>query len=152
MHRAVPSCGTRPFEGEQGNLFALQDQVTARTGNSIGREMVVVAARDSESRRAAQSTDLRLHARALGLRPNSMENYEKNEATYRQVLKLEPDNPAAMLDLAVILTLAANNGFYKPLTDKVREQKFQEGRELAVKASRVDPNAADVYGCWGFMR
>ena len=31
------------FDGELTNLFALQDQVTGRIGNSIGREMVIVA-------------------------------------------------------------------------------------------------------------
>src|SRR5580704_2281498 len=30
------------FEGDQSDLFALQDQVTARISNSIGREMVIV--------------------------------------------------------------------------------------------------------------
>jgi TolB-like protein/cytochrome c-type biogenesis protein CcmH/NrfG len=139
------------FEGDLGNLFALQDQVTARLGNSIGREMVIVAARESDIRKSsAKAAELRLHARALQLRPQTLANFEEIEAIYRQVLKLEPDNPAAMLDLANTLTIAANNGIYIPETDKVKEQKFAEGRELAVKASQIDPNAPDVHNVLGF--
>ena len=40
------------FEGDQSDLFALQDRVTARVGNSIGREMVIMAARESETRKS----------------------------------------------------------------------------------------------------
>ncbi len=139
------------FEGEIGNLFALQGQMTARMGNSIGREMVIVAARESETRKSsAKAADLRLRARALQLRPQTLATFQEAEAIYRQVLKLEPDNPAAMLDLANTLTIAANNGFYKPETDKVKEQKFEEGHELAVKASQLDPDAPQVFNVLGF--
>jgi adenylate cyclase len=58
------------FDGSQGNLFALQESVTARIGNSIGREMVIVAARDSEARKSTPAVaDLMLRARALNLKP-----------------------------------------------------------------------------------
>src|SRR5271167_1924961 len=56
------------FEGDQSNLFALQDQVTTLVGNSIGREMVIVAARESESRKSnPKAADLMLRALALGV-------------------------------------------------------------------------------------
>ena len=41
------------FEGDQSDLFALQDQVTTLVGNSIGREMVIVAARESETHKSS---------------------------------------------------------------------------------------------------
>jgi len=40
------------FKGDLSNLFALQDQVTALIGNSIGENMVIVAARESETRKS----------------------------------------------------------------------------------------------------
>ena len=56
------------FEGDQSDLFALQDQVTTLVGNSIGREMVIVAARESETRKSSPKvSDLMLRARALEL-------------------------------------------------------------------------------------
>ena len=75
------------FEGDQSDLFALQDQVTARIGNSIGREIVIVAARESESRKSSPKVaDLMLRARALELRPQSLKNWQQIEELYRQAL------------------------------------------------------------------
>jgi TolB-like protein len=68
------------FRGDLSNLFALQDQVTILVGNSIGERMVIVAARESETRRSApQVVDLMLRARALSFRPQSVENFREVE-------------------------------------------------------------------------
>src|SRR5208283_2218867 len=61
------------FEGDQSDLFALQDQVTTLVGNSIGREMVIVAARASETHKSSpKASDLMLRARALSQKPASL--------------------------------------------------------------------------------
>jgi TolB-like protein len=44
------------FEGDQSDLFALQDRVTTLVGNNIGPVMVVVAARESETRKSSPKT------------------------------------------------------------------------------------------------
>src|SRR5208282_5764478 len=81
------------FESDQSDLFALQDQVTARIANSIGREIVIVAARESESRKSStKAADLMLRARALDLKPRSLKNLQEMEDFYRQALALEPNN------------------------------------------------------------
>src|SRR4029079_9065120 len=50
---------TETFEGDLADLFALQDQVTARIGNSIGNQMVILAARESQTRKSgAKAADL----------------------------------------------------------------------------------------------
>jgi len=98
------------FEGDQADLFALQDQVTARIGNNIGREMVIVAARDSETRKTSPKVvGLMLHARALNLKPRSLPNLQRIEDLYRQALVLEPNHASAMLGLAGTLVLQARN-------------------------------------------
>ena len=52
--------------GELTNLFALQDKVTTAVVNSIGREMVVLAARESETRKSTPKvSDLMLRARLV---------------------------------------------------------------------------------------
>ena len=67
------------FEGDQSDLFALQDRVTTLIGNSIGREMVIVAARESETRKSSPKVaDLMLRARAIGLKPESLEKRRNN--------------------------------------------------------------------------
>src|SRR5208282_5816829 len=71
------------FEGDQADLFALQDRVTTLVGNSIGREMVIVAARESENRKSGPKVaDLMLRARALDLKPFSLTNFQEEEGLY----------------------------------------------------------------------
>ena len=38
-------------DGDAADLFSLQDLITGHIANSIGREIIVAAARDGESRR-----------------------------------------------------------------------------------------------------
>jgi TolB-like protein len=55
------------FEGDQSDLFALRDRVTTLVGNSIGREMVIVAARESETRKTSpRVADLNVACQGLG--------------------------------------------------------------------------------------
>ncbi len=133
------------FEGDQSDLFALQDRVTTLVGNSIGREMVIVAARESESRKtSANVADLMLRASALDLKPQSLNNLQQSEGLYRQVLALEPNNSEAMADLAVSLVLQASN-FAEYLDESDKEKKYAEGRDLALKAKEIDPDNPYVY-------
>src|SRR5512147_2306923 len=68
------------FEGDQSDLFALQDRVTTLVGNSIGREMVIVAARESEIRKSSPKVaDLMLRAKALQLKPRTLQNEQQEE-------------------------------------------------------------------------
>lgn len=137
---------TEDFQGDQANLFALQDQVTARVGNSIGREMVMVAARESDARTSnAQAADFILRARAAEYRPQSLENLGQIEGWYRQALKLDPDNVTAMVGLARALTVSAFN-FGRVLAPDVREKKYVEGHNYALKAKELDPSAPYTYG------
>jgi len=106
------------FESDQSDLFALQDQVTARIANSIGREIVIVAARESENRKTSpKAADLMLRARALDLKPRSLKNLQQMEDLYRQALALEPNNVSAMVGLAYCLVIQSNN--YGPNSKRV---------------------------------
>jgi adenylate cyclase len=133
------------FEGDQSDLFALQDRVTTLVGNSIGREIVIVAARESESRKTSpKAGDLMLRARALSLKPASLKNEQQMEDLYRQGLVLEPNNSSAMVGLANSLTVEAavfNGG----MDESVREKKMVEGYDLALKAKELDPFDPRVY-------
>ena len=136
---------TQTFDGELGNLFALHDEVTTRIGNSIGREMVIVSAREAETRKSSpKATDLVLRARALGLKPQSPKNFQEIEVLYRKVLTLEPDSSNAMVGLANSLALQALN-FGNQLSADVKEKKFVEGRDLALKAKERDPDNPGIY-------
>ena len=137
---------TETFEGDLADLFALQDQVTARIGNSIGNQMVILAARESQTRkRGAKVADLILRADALALNPQSLQNWKDVEALQRQALVADPGNAAATVRLAATLLLQAFN-FGGVLKDDVREKLIAEGGALAIKAKTMDPDNPEVYG------
>jgi adenylate cyclase len=140
---------TESFDGELGNLFALQDQVTTRIGNSIGREMVIVAARESETHKSSPKVaDLLLRARAMYLKPKSPKNFGVIEALSRQALELEPNNADAMLMLATALALEVNN-FGAEMDANVGEKNYVEARDLALKAKELDPDNPRIYTVLG---
>lgn len=136
------------FDGDQSDLFALQDRVTARVGNSIGREMVIVAARETETRKSSPKvSDLMLRARALGLKSGGLENDQLQEALYRQVLAVEPSNASAMVSLADVLTEEADNFFVND--ESTRDRKLAEARDLIAKATEIDPDIPGIYSVVG---
>lgn len=138
------------FEGDLTDLFALQDQVTHRIGNSIGEQMVILAARESETRKIESTVaDLMLKARALGLKPQSMQNFIDIEALNRRVLAADPGNSSAMIGLSVALLLQASN-FKDFFNDDARGKLVAEGGLLAARAQALDPENPYVYAALSF--
>jgi adenylate cyclase len=137
------------FEGDQSDLFALQDRVTTLVGNTIGREMVIVAGRESETRkRSPKVSDLMLQARALGLKPVSLKNEQRREDLCRQALALDPSNEGVMAYLAGSLVTQPSN-FGDQMDESAQERKYSEGRDLALKAKGLDPDNPIVYATIG---
>ena len=72
---------TENFDGKQTDLFALQDQVTNRICNTIGPQMIIVAARESEKRASKpQVADLLMRAKALDLNQQSLKSSSNRSA------------------------------------------------------------------------
>jgi len=137
---------TESFDGDLADLFALQDKVTARIGNSIGTQMVILAARESQTRKSgARVAELLLRANALGLSAQSLQNWKDMEALQRQALAVDPGNASATEDLAFSLLVQAWN-FAGVLNDDAREKLIAEGGALALKAKTMDPDSPAVYG------
>jgi len=134
------------FEGSPADLFALQDQVTTRIGNSIGREMVIVSARDSQMHKGStlKAADLMLRAMALRLNQRTPDYFSKVQAAWREVLALEPNNATALGALAASLALQAQY-FGHTIEPSAREPQFQEARRLAMAAKLIDQDNAQVY-------
>jgi TolB-like protein/cytochrome c-type biogenesis protein CcmH/NrfG len=133
------------FDGDEGDLFALQDKVTSRIANSIDREMVIASARDSETRKSdPQVSDLLLRASALNLKQQTLKTFLEIETCYRDALKMDPDNTIAIAGLSLALAMQANsNGF--ALEKNVREAKYVESRDLALNLKERDPGNPSVY-------
>ena len=134
------------FEGEMSNLFALQNQVTTRISESLGNRMVVVAASESESRKAnPQAADLILRARSETLTGNSLDSVIKKNHLLRQALAQEPNNVVAMSMMSTNLVLLASIG----IEQNLRKSRFEEGYELALKVKEIDPNDRRIYETLG---
>lgn len=133
------------FEGDLSDLLALQDKVTGRVGNSIGREMIIVAARASQMRKdSPRAADLMLRARASGLEPRSHERLQQTASLYRQVLALEPDHVGAMVGLANSLVDDATEYSYR-LDEATRAGQIKEAHDLALRVKDRDPRHPGPY-------
>ncbi|SFU62078.1 adenylate/guanylate cyclase domain-containing protein [Pseudoduganella namucuonensis] len=138
------------LDGDLTNLFALQDQVTNQIGNSIGRQMVIVAASDSEKHVASPKVaDLLLRSAALRLRSQTLPVLQQIEALDRQALSLEPNNVNALSELAVSLFRQAYN-FGNQMEPEPKERKWAEVRDITKKVKELDPNNADILYPIGF--
>jgi TolB-like protein/tetratricopeptide (TPR) repeat protein len=135
------------FDGKQTDLFALQDQVTKRIGDSIGPQMVIVSARESEKRATTpQVSDLLMRASALWLNQQSLQNLQAMEALYRQALAIEPGNLSAKTGLALSLALQAGNfSILLKLDDAGRIAHLKKASDLSQEVKAIDPNNADIY-------
>ena len=135
------------FEGDTSNLFLLQDQVTGRIANTMGHELVVVAARDSEKRKSSpQVADLLLRADAAADKPHSLEKWQEVERLLRQAIELDPGNVNAKASLATALSFKANQ-----LRDPgLREKARAESIDLANKVIAIDPASPEPYRVLAF--
>lgn len=140
------------FDGELTNLFALQDQVTAKIGNSIGREMVIVAARDSVKKTTTpEVADLLMRTRALAWKPLTLETFQQTEDLLRQVIARDPDNSTALARLASMLTSKATN-FATALKPGEKTKMFEEANQLVTKVEAIDPNNPLIYAPLSMVR
>ena len=134
---------TKTFDGELGNLLALQDRATDRFGEVV-REMGAVVAREAERRKTSPTVaDLMLRVNAMGWDTFTREHLQKQESLLRQALALEPDNPRPVMGLAVTLT---NLVWFGHITEEgAKETAWTEARDLALKAKKTNPDPWLIY-------
>jgi adenylate cyclase len=130
------------FEGDMSNLFALQDKVTNRIRGSLGPQLVIIAATESEKRKSSsQASELILRSRATNFKGLDVANMEQRIDLLRQALKLEPNNLDAMTSLSSTLAQLAPRSSEQNL----RKSRFNESQTLAMKVKEIDPNNRDIY-------
>jgi TolB-like protein/class 3 adenylate cyclase/Flp pilus assembly protein TadD len=90
------------FDGDTRDLFALQDEITARIGNTLNLELTAAeAARPSEH---PDSLDYILRGRAAQRRVHTSEKYSESISWFERALALDPQSVAAQSCLAIELT------------------------------------------------
>jgi TolB-like protein len=93
------------FDGEAGDLFALQDEITHRIAVALDLELV-----DAEAARPTERPDTRdyiLRGRASRLKPPSRENRTEAVLLFERALELDRESVAAQSWLAIELTARA---------------------------------------------
>jgi len=86
------------FDGETADLFALQDEITARIANALGVELVArEAARPTEH---PDALDYILRGRAAGFKPDSRDSYAERISLFEHALSLDPQSVDAQSRLA----------------------------------------------------
>ena len=139
------------FDGDQADLFEMQDQITARIANSIGREMVMVAARDAEKRKIdPNAVDYYVRGIALADKPQAFENLREQEGLFRQALALDPLNVDAWARLARSILLQRVQ-FSSSLMPEELEEKLTEGTLAVEKALTLDANSARAHLAEGLL-
>jgi TolB-like protein len=90
------------FDGDAGDLFAVQEEITNRIAVALDLELVDAAAARPIER--PDSRDYILRGRAVRLRPPSRENRAEAIALFEQALALDPQSVVAQSWLAIALT------------------------------------------------
>jgi adenylate cyclase len=122
------------FEGDAGDLFALQEEITNRIAVALDLELVNAAARPSER---SDARDYVLRGRAVRLRPPSRENRTEAIALFEQALALDQQSVAAQSWLAIALTARVLDSMAStPAADIARAE------DLAERAVAASPRSS----------
>jgi adenylate cyclase len=123
------------FDRDIGDLFALQNEITARIANALQGQLAI-----AESRRPADNPDAIdyiLRGRAVLTNPISRENYDKADEYFEKALALDPHSVDAAAWLAVSLTVRVTD----ELSDSP-DADLQRAEQLAAQVLAADPNSA----------
>lgn len=139
------------FDGDTSDLLALQDQITGRIANSIGRELVVVAVEMARRHKAApSSTEMLLKGIALADKPVSLANLRQQEHLFGQAILLDQDSGEAQARFAraVLLQVVWFSASFKP---QERRDKLRQGAQAAERAVALDPTNARAHLAMGVL-
>jgi TolB-like protein/tetratricopeptide (TPR) repeat protein len=126
------------FDRDIGDLFALQNEITARIANALQGQLAI-----AESRRPTENpdaVDYILRGRAVLTGPISRENYDKAEEYFGKALEIDPHSIDAAAWLAVALTVRVTD----ELSDDP-ETDLQHAEQLARQALAAAPNSAPAH-------
>ena len=139
------------LDGHSSDLFALQDQITGRIANSVGRRINHVAARDAELRKAdPNATDLLMRGIAIADRPQSLDNLQQQELLFDHATRLDPGSSEAHSRLARAILLQLIQ-VHVSLPMQTKEEKLRRGTLAAERAIELDPNNARAHLASGLL-
>jgi len=113
------------FDGDTGDLFALQDEITGRIRNTLGTQLIAAeAARRTEH---SDALDYIFRARAAMSKPPSRGNYAEAIGLFERALALDSRSVGAQSSLASVLAgRLLNNMTDTPAADLERAKALSE--------------------------
>lgn len=136
------------FDGDAADLLALQDRITGRIANSMGRAIFVAAARDGAARGTDPGcVDLLLRGIAADTRPQSLAVLREQEALFARAVALDPDHAEAHARLARSILLQATQVH----ATGAEEAMLARGIAAAERAVALDPGQAWAHCAMGLV-
>jgi TolB-like protein/Flp pilus assembly protein TadD len=122
------------FDGDTGDLFTVQDEITHRIATSLEAELITAEARRSIEQ--PDALDYLLKGRAIALRPPTRERTAEAIAMYERALTAEPASVEAQTQLALALLRRVFSG-----TSETRGADIARAKELIEQASAASPRS-----------
>ena len=123
------------FDRDAGDLFALQNEITARIARALQAQLPIAEARRPTDH--PDALDFILRGRAVLQRPISKENSDEAAAWFEKALALDPQSPDAATWLAATLAFRVTDDF----SDNPDEDLHRAER-LVAQALAASPNSA----------
>jgi TolB-like protein/Tfp pilus assembly protein PilF len=121
------------FDRDIGDLFSLQNEITARIANALQGQLAIAESRHRTNN--PDAVDYILRGRAVLTNPISRENYDQAEEYFGKALALDPRSVDAAAWLAVALTVRVTD----ELSDDP-EVDLHRAEQLAGQALAAAPN------------
>jgi TolB-like protein/cytochrome c-type biogenesis protein CcmH/NrfG len=121
------------FDGDSGDLFALQDEVTSRLANALGVELI--AAETARPREHPDAFDYVLRGRAALLKSRTPDTYREAINSFEHALALDPQSVEAQSRLANVLVIRALSGMAESMGPDLARAEGLVDRALAASPS-----------------
>lgn len=113
------------FDGDTGDLFALQDEITIRISVAVGSELVIAAA--AQPTEQPDALDYIFRGRAALSKPPTRDNYSEAINLFERALAIDPQSVEAQSWLAIALARR-----------KLDQMKIRPLRPMPISRARKD--------------
>jgi adenylate cyclase len=122
------------FDRDIGDLFAVQNEITARIARALQSQLAIAEAHRSIDH--PDALDYVLRGRAQLTKPISRENYDEAIGYFESALALDPKVPDGAAWLATLLAVRALDELTESATDDLKRAE-----QLAAQALALSPNS-----------
>jgi TolB-like protein len=122
------------FDRDIGDLFAVQNEITARIARALQSQLAIAEAHRSIEH--PDALDYVLRGRAQLTKPISRENYDEAIGYFESALALDPKVPDGAAWLATLLAVRALDELTESATDDLKRAE-----QLAAQALALSPNS-----------